>query len=101
MKTIHRCIEGALPSTEGTLYTVPVGCRATWRSASLVNTDSTARMSYLLVNGTHVLRVNLAAGDSVYLDELPLLDAGGIVSGYAAAAGVVEYILGVKEEHDV
>lgn len=98
--------DGQLPAAIGTLYTVPALTRTYVKIFQLYNTDTADRLAtvYVNVSGTRrawhpaLLQANGGSADILENGESLQLEAGDLIEGVAAAAGVVDYfITGVEE----
>ena len=97
--------DGQLPSSEGTLYTVPTATQAIIRTITLVNTTTnTIKVNlYLNLDGTNSRRIlpfdmELAGRFMAVLDDVLTLEAGDLIQGDADVAATVDYVLSGTEE---
>lgn len=102
--TIKLLAEGQLPSSKGTIYTVPALTSCIIKTITLVNTGSNTVVNlYIKKAGSTSRRIipkNIDMGGSYLLetDEEYILEAGDIVEGDAVSATQVDYsIHGVEE----
>lgn len=104
---IKALADGQLPSSKGTLYTVPPGATTIIVTITLVNTDSAARTVDLYLNRTGTSRriiskdLSIAAGNSLEHTTRHTMEAGDLLEGDASAATVVDYTVDGTEETDV
>ena len=100
--------DGQLPSSKGTLYTVPTATQAIIRTITLVNTSSAeVKVNlYLRLDGTNSRRIlpkdmKLRAtqnGGMAVDDNVHTLEAGDLLEGDAATASAVDFVIEGTEE---
>lgn len=101
-KTYKKLAQGQLPSSVGTLYTVPASTTAIIRHIRLVNNDSSARTGALYHDGTTAAQIilppaSIVVGGWAEFDGVITMEAADTLSGLASVATQITYtIYGVE-----
>ncbi len=102
--TVKNLANGQLPSTKGTLYTVPASTQAVIKSITLFNTNTSAETVGLFIlkaSGTsrQISGGNLALSGGYMIDDTEYtLGAGDIVQGITTTASKVDFLISGIEE---
>ena len=95
--------DGQLPSSKGTLYTVPAGTSVYLSKINILNTSATTQTVkiYIKPGGTSRFLVHVSGleqYESIIYDGGLILETGDLVEGETTTASVVDYlIMGVTE----
>lgn len=100
--TVKALADGQLPSSKGTLYTVPGATAAVPRTIKLCNTSgSTTEAVQIWVNTTgtsrKVCNIQLSPGWSAEVEDL-FLSTGDLIEGSTTTATTVDYSIGGMEQ---
>ena len=104
MYTGKSLADGQLPSSKGTLYTVPTGKRAIVRTFVVFNTGSTAEtVSIYVSRGTSSRQIGqavLAANEAAqFFESEPItLSSGDILEGDTTTGSTVDYLITGADE---
>jgi tagatose-1,6-bisphosphate aldolase non-catalytic subunit AgaZ/GatZ len=93
--------EGQLPSSKGTLYTVPGATTAYVRTIRVHNTNAAGQTVLIYVKrGTSRIfsRAVLAQNETLVVDDPVSLEAGDLIEGQTTTATAVDYVITGAEE---
>jgi hypothetical protein len=102
-KVTRKTIRGLLPATVTALYTVPGATRATVATISIENGGVGGELIHLYLQpagetGTSLATKTLAAGHTLYPMTPLFMSAGSALTGDAADADTVSYLISIEEE---
>ena len=95
-ETYKKLAQGQLPSSAGTLYTVPANTSTIVKHIRIVNTDSSARTARLYHDGTTdattiLPAVSIEAGGWAEFEGTIVMEAADTLSGLGSVASQVTY----------
>ena len=97
-ETYKKLAQGQLPSSAGTIYTVPSGTSTIIKHIRLVNTDSSARTARLYHDGTNdattiLPAASIEAGGWAEFEGTIVMEAADTLAGLGSVASQVTYTI--------
>ena len=97
-ETYKKLAQGQLPSSAGTIYTVPSGTSTIIKHIRLVNTDSSARTARLYHDGTTdattiLPAASIEAGGRAEFEGTIVMEAADTLAGLGSVASQVTYTI--------
>ena len=97
-ETYKKLAQGQLPSSAGTIYTVPSGTSTIIKHIRLVNTDSSARTARLYHDGTTdattiLPAASIEAGGWAEFEGTIVMEAADTLAGLGSVASQVTYTI--------
>lgn len=95
--TLKAAYRGTLPTSSGTLYTVPAATTFALRSIVVSNSNATSQVVTITLGGVPIIAgATVSANGEFSLDTLQVLNAGDLIAGVASATGVAAHVSGVE-----